>query len=461
MLENQFKILGQALNSCIDTLFLTDKSPEWYIRKDVFNFRDSENLPEEWNNLDDTAKLIVLLALSPRLAPWALQGLKERTLSYPWLFSIGGKQHAEFGYFQPTIRTALLLIAGLNTNTRNKITSEYLLPESILFRKNILKSLHEDPFLDDSLLECTPEFIYKLTTGKEFIYRFSPQFPAEAVSSKHEWEDLVVNYSTRRQLEDLKLALKHHQSLVDHPDLGRSFRENHIALFYGDPGTGKTMAAGLLGKSLGLAVYKIDLSRVVSKWVGETSKNLRNLFDIAEQKNWILFFDEADALFGSRSSQGGGSNDQYHNQDISYLLQRIDTFRGFAILSTNLRSNMDKAFSRRIDDKIYFPSPDNDLRRELWEKIIERSGLTFTEREYIGRSALQQILVPGDWDVPDNGINIREIAEFWELSGAHMVKIMKYILMLTYERKVNHMTSGIFMQGLVRELQAQGKSWKG
>lgn len=458
MLQNQFLLLQKNLTTCIDFLFRSETLPDWYIRTDQFEF-EKENLIPEWNALDDRAKIIVLLSLSPQLAPWALQGIRERIMAQPWIFSVGGKIDTEFGGFVPSVRTAQLLMAGINTDKRNEIAEQYFLPTSILFHLNILKPLSSDPYLGDSLLECTPEFIYKITNGREYIYRFSPKFPAEAVDTKHEWDDLVVNYATRRQLEDLKLALKHHASLVSHPDLGRSFRENHIALFYGDPGTGKTMAAGLLGKSLGLPVYKIDLSRVVSKWVGETSKNLRNLFDIAEQKNWILFFDEADALFGNRSSQGG-SNEQHHNQDISYLLQRIDTFRGFAILSTNLRSNMDKAFSRRIDDKIYFPSPDSDLRQELWTKIIQRSGLTFTEREYIGKGALSEKLVPGDWDSPDQGIHLRELAEFWELSGAHMVKIMKYVLMLTLEKRTTHMPSGILMQGIVRELQSQGKSWK-
>ncbi|MCU0429550.1 MAG: ATP-binding protein [Cytophagaceae bacterium] len=458
MLHASFVLLQKTLATAMDVSFQQDTYAPWSLRLEPFELSDATDA-EEWKSLDDTARLIALLSLASVLAPWALQELRERQLARPWLFAGGGRWNNDTQTLQPTVRTALLLLAGIQTEKRNLLCSNYFLANSPLFTKNILKPLSDDPFFGDPLLECTPEFIYKVAASKDYVYHFSPQFPAELVDSKHEWDDLVVNYSTRKQLEDLKLALRHHNALLQQSDIGRSFRENHIALFYGDPGTGKTMAAGLLGKTLGVPVYKIDLSRVVSKWVGETSKNLRYLFDTAEQKNWILFFDEADALFGSRSNQGG-SNEQYHNQDIAYLLQRIDTFRGFAILSTNLRSNMDKAFARRIDDKIYFPSPDAELRQELWSKVLQRSGLRWTERAYLGKEALQTVLVPGDWEAPDHGIHLRELAECWELSGAHLVKIMKFVMMLCMEKNTTHVSSAILMQGIVRELQAQGKSWK-
>src|SRR5204862_7509529 len=117
-------------------------------------------------------------------------------------------------------------------------------------------------------------------------------------------------------------------------------------LFPGPPGTGKTMSAALLGKASQREVYRVDLSLVVSKYIGETEKNLARVFDSAQQRDWILFFDEADALFGKRG-ESKDAHDRYANQEVSFLLQRVETFDGIAILASNLRDNIDQAFARR------------------------------------------------------------------------------------------------------------------
>src|SRR5690606_1665724 len=136
-------------------------------------------------------------------------------------------------------------------------------------------------------------------------------------------------------------------------------------LFHGPPGTGKTLTASLLGKYTGKEVYKIDLSMVVSKFIGETEKNLANLFDKAENKDWILFFDEADALFGKRTNVRD-AHDKYANQEVSFLLQRTETYAGLVILATNFKNNIDDAFARRFQSHIYFPSPAFGERLKIW-----------------------------------------------------------------------------------------------
>jgi SpoVK/Ycf46/Vps4 family AAA+-type ATPase len=138
------------------------------------------------------------------------------------------------------------------------------------------------------------------------------------------------------------------------------------ALFSGPPGTGKTMAAEVLASDLGLDLYKIDLSSVVSKYIGETEKNLERIFTAAENANVILFFDEADALFGKRS-EVRDSHDRYANVEISYLLQRMEEYDGLAILASNLRQNMDEAFVRRLHFIVEFPFPDEEDRRRIWD----------------------------------------------------------------------------------------------
>ena len=141
------------------------------------------------------------------------------------------------------------------------------------------------------------------------------------------------------------------------------------ALFAGDSGTGKTMAAEVIANELRLNLYRIDLSAVVNKYIGETEKNLRRLFDAAEDGGAILFFDEADALFGKRS-EVKDSHDRYANIEINYLLQRIESYRGLAILATNMKSALDTAFMRRLRFIVNFPYPTVADRRRLWEKVF-------------------------------------------------------------------------------------------
>jgi len=137
------------------------------------------------------------------------------------------------------------------------------------------------------------------------------------------------------------------------------------ALFYGPPGTGKTLVAGLIGRELRLDVWRIDLARIMSKWIGETEKHLAEVFDAAEEGQVLLLFDEADSLFGKRS-EVKSSNDRYANLEVNYLLQRLDTFEGVAIMTTNLEGSIDPAFKRRLSMRLYFPFPDEEQRSQLW-----------------------------------------------------------------------------------------------
>jgi SpoVK/Ycf46/Vps4 family AAA+-type ATPase len=130
--------------------------------------------------------------------------------------------------------------------------------------------------------------------------------------------------------------------------------KNKKILFIGEPGTGKKTMASLFAQQLNKEIYRIDLSMVVSKYIGETEKNLKKIFDAAAHKNWILFFDEAEALFGKRTNVSD-AHDKYANQEISYLLQRIEDYNGIVILATNMKSNIDKAFTRRFNSIIHFP----------------------------------------------------------------------------------------------------------
>jgi len=193
---------------------------------------------------------------------------------------------------------------------------------------------------------------------------------AQKITPRHSWDDLVLPPDHMEQLREVHnhvrlRALVHDTWGFDGKlALGKGLN----VLFAGPPGTGKTLAADVLGHTLGLDLYKIDLGQVMSKYIGETEKNLGRLFDEARTSNAILFFDEADALFGKRT-QVRDAHDCYANVEVSYLLQRMEEYDGLVILASNLRKNMDEAFVRRLHFTLEFPMPAADDRRRIWEQI--------------------------------------------------------------------------------------------
>jgi SpoVK/Ycf46/Vps4 family AAA+-type ATPase len=151
--------------------------------------------------------------------------------------------------------------------------------------------------------------------------------------------------------------------------------KGYRVLFSGPPGTGKTMTAALMGKLMQRDVYRVDISRVSSKYIGETEKNLSRLFSMAEGKGWVLFFDEADALFGSRVDDGKSDSVSagHRNEMISYLLQRIENYNGMVVAATNLPKNIDVAFKRRFQEHIHFPLPTKETIAQLWQRYLPKS----------------------------------------------------------------------------------------
>lgn len=185
------------------------------------------------------------------------------------------------------------------------------------------------------------------------------------------WDDLVLPEAQKQILREIAIHVRHrHQVYRDWGFAGKSARSLGVsAVFSGASGTGKTMAAEVLANELRLDLYRIDLSQVVSKYIGETEKNLRRVFDAAEEGGAILLFDEADALFGKRS-EVKDSHDRYANIEVSYLLQRMESYRGLAILTTNMKQALDPAFFRRVRFVVQFPFPDAAQRAEIWRRVF-------------------------------------------------------------------------------------------
>jgi hypothetical protein len=193
---------------------------------------------------------------------------------------------------------------------------------------------------------------------------------AQRVEVTQSWDDLVIADDIRDLIQALIGRIRHsHQVLETWGYRGKIARGVGVpALFSGPPGTGKTMVAGLIARELDLELYQVDLSKVVSKWVGETEKNLGRVFDAAEEGHGLLLFDEADALFGQRTNDMKGANDRYANLEVNYLLQRVEAFNGITILTTNLETAIDTALKRRLAAHIVFAAPDDDERTRLWQR---------------------------------------------------------------------------------------------
>ena len=346
---------------------------------------------------------------------------------------IGGTRGANFRGFLPTGETALFLLAGEDPKRRFEVQQVFA-PDHFFSRKKILwleDVTPGEPAMSGRVV-LAPEYVDLFITGKVVPPRFSTLFPAERVETNLEWSDLVLNPQTLEQVQELLVWLKHGQTLLDHYGLGKRIKPGFRALFWGPPGTGKTLTAGLLGKHSGRDVYKIDLSMVVSKFIGETEKNLANLFDRAENKDWILFFDEADALFGKRTSVRD-AHDKYANQEVSYLLQRVETYGGLVILASNFKSNIDEAFIRRFQSIIHFPMPRPAERLRLWQQ-------SFPEKL-----------------MPNGQTNLSALAQKYELSGAAILNIVQFACLRALERGQERILDADLKEGVIREFGKEGK----
>lgn len=346
---------------------------------------------------------LLMLALATHLNPSFFSKLIAEHLPEGGdLPEFGGVKANNHRGILPTGETAQFILAGDDLEKRLEV-QRLLGYEHWFAQKHILwlEAVREGEPLMSGRLILDPEVVEQLTVGTVSKPRFSMDFPAEHITTQMCWEDLVLHTNTFRQIGEIENWIKHNGTLLHDWGMSKKIKPGYRALFFGPPGTGKTLTATLLGKQTGKDVFRIDLSRVVSKYIGETEKNLSRLFDKAENKNWILFFDEADALFGKRTDIRD-AHDKYANQEVAYLLQRIESYNGLVILASNQRANIDDAFVRRFQTIIHFPMPRSEERYEIWRK-------TFPPQIKITRDI--------DW---------QQVATRYELTGAGILNVVHY-----------------------------------
>ena len=436
-LSTSLQLLGEIIRGRISN----------HLNKDVkelpFTF-PSIKIPEDhsyFNNFIITHQLTaeeyitLLIALVPHIQPAFFENIIHEFLPQ-------GGDFAEFGAVKganqrsilPTGETVLFILAGSSMPQRLQF-QQLFGPEHFFYKQNILWLEHVkegEPVMSGKLLLST-EWVDKFLFNKETAPKFSPGFPAKKLTSQMMWDDLILTPQTKDEIDHIKIWLSHNQDLLKDKNLSRKIKPGYRALFYGPPGTGKTLTVSLLGKEFNKEVYRVDLSQVVSKYIGETEKNLEKVFSKAENKDWILFFDEADALFGKRTNVSS-SHDRFANQEVSYLLQRVEDFPGLLILASNFKSNLDKAFTRRFHAMVHFPMPNANERLMIWQKSLP-----------------QNLQMSSD-------INLNALAQNYELSGAAILNIMQFASLKALHSKGGTVYNTDLLTGIRREFWKEEKT---
>ena len=370
-------------------------------------------------------RLVLILALYPHIAPNLLDSfLKE----------IAAEKKDTPMLQTPTVDTALFLLAGDNLEKRFYYYRLFE-PDSILIGEELITLEQDDTTkgLLEARLVPSKDVLALFTTGRLHPPRYSHEFPAQRITTELEWKDLVLPARTRAQVEEIKIWLKHGRTLLYEWGLKKKIAPGYRCLFHGPPGTGKTLTATLLGKDTGLDVYRIDLSLVVSKFIGETEKNLKKIFDAAHNRDWILFFDEADALFTKRT-EVQTAHDRFSNQEVAYLLHRVEEHTGLVILATNRKSNLDEAFLRRFQCMIEFPMPTKQERLRIWQK-------GFSEKSVL-----------------EKAVNLEELAERYELTGASIMNVVRYASLMALNEGSNVIRASHILKGIEKEYTKEGRT---
>ena len=378
-------------------------------------------------------RITLALALVPVLSPGLLDIFFLKNQLYDRRFSEFGGAGGSGSGFMPTVQTLLFILSG--NSLEQRLALQGLFERNHAFARQHmlhLQSLDNEPLLY-SPLRLSEEYQTLLTTGQHYRPSFGSQFPAQLIETGLGFDDLVLHPGTLKQVQEIQTFITHGPTLMHDWGMKHKLRPGYRSLFYGPPGTGKTMTACILGKTTGRDVYKVDLSQVVSKYIGETEKNLAKVFDQAEHRDWILFFDEADALFGKRSGIQD-AHDRYANQETAFLLQRLECFDGIAILASNWRDNLDEAFARRFETMIYFPLPRPEERLLLCRQGISSKAKLAAD------------------------IDLQKIAKDHELAGGAILNAVRYASLQALARNSDTIVLEELLQGIRKEYAKTGKS---
>lgn len=384
------------------------------------------------NKLEVAERMILILSLAPHLKPELLDAFYTRNTTYDKKFSeFGGIVNSSNGFI-PTVQTALFLWAGGDLKLRFQCYG-FLGADQTLIKLDLINLVNDNRYepLSNSVLQMASDYTEYFISGEWKNPGHNEGFPAKQITTQLTWDDVVHSEASKEGIEEIKDWVENSTTVLKLKGLQKRLKPGYKTLFYGPPGTGKTLTAALLGKMTGHNVYRIDLSLIASRYIGETEKNLSKVFDQAENKNWILFFDEADALFGKRTDINS-SNDRFANQEVAYLLQRIEDHNGVVILASNLKDNIDKAFLRRFQSVIYFPVPNAQERYLLWKDAF-----------------------PEDM-MPAKDIDLYALSEKYNIAGGSIINVVRYCCLIAVKNKQKTISMQLIETGIKKELQKEG-----
>ena len=380
-------------------------------------------------------RLALALTLAPHIRPEILDIFFALNKRHDKPFTeFGGVSDKTFSGFLPSAQTLSFLICANTPHWISYVINILDLKHSLM----VEQVLHLQPSEQNlpawsGILSLSNQWLNYFLTGIKVKPELDPSFPAQPISTPLEWQDLVLEYNVRVQIEEIRNWLLNGDTLMKDWGLAKKIKPGYRALFYGPPGTGKTLTAALLAKVTNREIYRVDLSMIVSKYIGETEKNLSKVFDVASYKDWILFFDEADALFGKRT-EAISSNDRHANQQTGYLLQRIEDFPGVVILATNLRANMDDAFTRRFQAMINISMPTSEQRLTLWQNAFA-DGCPLAD-----------------------DVDLLEIAQKYELAGGSIINVLRYCALQAIARATPKIYQKDIINGLRREFRKDNRT---
>jgi hypothetical protein len=424
----------------------------------IGNFIIQYNIANEPSLTVDEARLL-LIALTPHVQPdffdLSINSALNGDSDFP---RIGGSRGKNFRGFIPTGETAIFLLAGEDWKLSLVVQGLFWADHTFAVNKILwLGDVEQaEPALSGKLI-LSQDYVDALVHDKVLSPRHSINFPAKLITNPQERRHLVMSEQLTADFNHLIDWVLTKKQVETHWKDGK---KGYRCLFHGPSGTGKTFATCILGKETKRDVYRIDLSMVVSKYIGETEKNLELIFARAEKKDWILFFDEADALFGKRTNIRD-AHDKYANQEASFLLQRIEDYDGLVILATNMKNNIDDAFLRRFDSDLKFSMPNGNERKMIWQNSFPdeakflRGGQSQTDAAapkpdfYLyHRDKHKKALATNDANTaantaaetpkpekPTPTLNIPDLVKGYALTGANIQNVVRYATIRAVKRQ--------------------------
>ncbi|MCU0432005.1 MAG: ATP-binding protein [Bacteroidia bacterium] len=389
------------------------------------------------HQLTDADRVLLNLALATSFAPEYLFPLAQASANIEWSLYTGGFFRSGQSIFYPTVRTAVFLLSG-KSYTNRSIYAGYFHSQHRLFTSGLIHTApgkESDSFLNYEV-QLNDQFLNTILTGESPRLDGGNGFPARRSKHTHTLAEVVLNEKTKEEIEKLRRFTRHVKKVWEINTHNR-YRNNFISIFSGEPGTGKSHTAEALGNEFGLPVYKVNFAQMVSKYIGETEKNLEKIFDRFDKQPCILFFDEAEAVFSKRN-EVKDSHDQHANNMQSYLLQKIEEFAGIVILATNVQQlshYFDKAFQRRIRLIASFDFPDYPQRRLLWERSVE-TPYCF-----------------------ENGL-IENLAKNYQLTGGNIYNIVSDAVLEAMDRETDIITFDMIEPAMKDEFKKTGRPYK-